>query len=370
MDIIKTWRLIDTGLRTAAENIALNRVMLEARSSGETTNCLRFLRFRPSALLGYHQSAEQELDVEFCATHGIEVQRRISGGGAIYCDPGQLGWELYMTRADLGYADMQSATRRICETAARGIASLGIAARYRPRNDIEVGGKKISGNGGAFDGEALMFQGTLLVEFEVETMLRVLRIPVEKISDKAIVSARERVSSLADILGYTPAMDNLRRCLRDVFAQEFGVEFADTGLSDAEQARFACTLSEVRDPSWIDRVRTPRSERPTVAAVKKFPGGMLRAALAYDRVGGRIKQVWLSGDLFIDPRRTIVDLEAALRDIPAQGLESAVLDFFSVREVDMLGLAPRDFIEVIQSALDGGSEPIAVRCSAMALPHG
>ena len=90
----KIWRVIDTGLRPAAENIALNRALLEARQAGEIPNTLRFLRFRPSALLGYHQSAEQELDLDYCRANNITVQRRITGGGAIYFDETQIGWEL------------------------------------------------------------------------------------------------------------------------------------------------------------------------------------------------------------------------------------------------------------------------------------
>ena len=82
---------------------------------------------------------------------------------------------------------------------------LGVDAQFRPRNDIEVDGRKISGTGGAFDGDALMYQGTLLIQFDVEKMLRVLRIPAEKLSDKAIASARERVANLADLLGEAPS---------------------------------------------------------------------------------------------------------------------------------------------------------------------
>src|SRR5512134_3362541 len=88
----RVWRLIDTGLRPAAQNFALNRALLEARRTGEAPSSLRFLRFTPSALLGFHQSAEQELNLDYCREQGITVQRRITGGGAIYFDPGQLGW--------------------------------------------------------------------------------------------------------------------------------------------------------------------------------------------------------------------------------------------------------------------------------------
>ena len=83
---MESWRMIDTGLRPPAQNIALNRALLEARAAEEIPSMLRFLRFTPSALLGYHQSAEQELNLDYCRAHGVTIQRRITGGGAIYFD--------------------------------------------------------------------------------------------------------------------------------------------------------------------------------------------------------------------------------------------------------------------------------------------
>jgi len=345
--------LIDTGLRPAAQNFALNRALLEARRTGEAPSSLRFLRFMPSALLGFHQSAEQELNLDYCREQGITVQRRITGGGAIYFDPAQLGWELYLTKADVGTADMSAIARRICEAAARGISALGVDARYRPRNDIEVDGRKVSGTGGAFDGDALMYQGTLLIEFDVERMLRVLRIPAEKLSGKAIASARERVASLAELLGRVPPLEETKQRLAQALGAEFGVEFRAGTLLAAEESRYAEALAEIDTPDWVNLVSRPASELPILEGARKFSGGLLRASLAYDRAGDRIRQVWYTGDIFVSPRRTIADLEAALKDSPVRELEPRVRAFFSGREVDMLALIPEDFITVAREALAG-----------------
>ena len=346
-----TWRVTDTGLRGAAENIALNRALLEARQADEIPSTLRFLRFKPSALLGFHQSAAQELNLDYCRAQGVDIQRRITGGGAIYFDETQLGWELYLHKRDLGTADMQAITRRICEAAARGIQALGVDAQFRPRNDIEVDGRKISGTGGAFDGDALMFQGTLLIQFNVEKMLRVLRIPMEKLSDKAIASARERVANLADLLGRVPEIQDVKAALTQAFANEFGVDFKVGDLYPAEQARFDSALAEIDTQDWVHMLRRPQSDVPIVEAIQKFPGGLVRADVAYDSARQRIKQVWFTGDFFVSPKRAIVDLEAALRDSDVADCKRRVHTFFAEREIDMLGLQPDDFVAVIQSAL-------------------
>lgn len=346
-----TWRVVDTGLRPAAENIALNRALLEARQAGEIPNTLRFLRFRPSALLGYHQSAAQELDLDYCRANAIAVQRRITGGGAIYFDETQIGWELYLSKRDLGCADMALIARRICEAAARGISSLGVEARYRPRNDIEVEGRKISGTGGAFEGNALMYQGTLLVRFDVEKMLRVLRIPAEKLSDKAIASARERVANLADLLGFAPDPDLVRESLANAFAQEFGVSFAPGELTALELARYQNALAEIDSPGWINLIDRPLADMPLLEAARKFPGGLLRVSLEFDARAGRIKQAWFSGDFFVSPKRTAVDLEAALRDAPLAGIEERIEEFFAQRQAEWLMLTPGDFAALIRQAV-------------------
>jgi lipoate-protein ligase A len=347
------WRLIDTGLRPAAQNIALDRVMLEAHQVRGKPHTLRFLRFQPSALVGFHQSIEQELDVNYCAAKGIDMQRRITGGGAIYFDPGQLGWELYLDKQVLGAVEMESITRRICEAAAEGIRRLGVDARFRPRNDIEVGGRKISGTGGAFDGDSILYQGTLLVDFDVEKMLRVLRIPAEKYSARAIKSARERVTDLRALLGEPPDLEVLKKQLRDAFAEAFGVTFAQTAqLSIDEQACYPQVLAEIESAAWVYQVqRSPQGDGRR-ESWHRCAGGLLRAGVVLDPAARRLRQVWLTGDFFVDPPRRVPDLEAALKDVPIAEVPARVEQFFDRYPVDMPGLESKDFIAVINKALE------------------
>lgn len=353
---MNAWRLLDTGVRRAAENIAINRALLESRQEGASPNTLRFLQFTPCALLGFHQSPEQELRLDYCEANGIEIQRRITGGGAIYFDQTQIGWELYLDRQTLGTSDMGEIARRVCEMAAAGIRRLGVDARFRPRNDIEVDGKKISGTGGAFDGDAVLYQGTLLVEFDVERMLRVLRIPAEKLSDKAIASARERVANLKDLLGAAPALAAVKVAIANAFAKGFAVGFQRAGgLTEAERAKFEQALAEIDTPAWVYQHDRPLAEMPTVQGVYKCAGGLLRVALTVDRRKQRIKQAWITGDCFVNPKRMIADLEAALRDSPLAELHQTVHTFFDRYPVEMLLLKREDFMAAIEAALQSPS---------------
>ena len=85
----------------------------------------------------------------------------------------------------LGVTDLAETTRCICEAAALGLQKLGVPARYRPRNDIEVEGRKISGTGGFFDGNLIFYQGTLLIDFDPGKMIACLNVPAEKLAKRA-----------------------------------------------------------------------------------------------------------------------------------------------------------------------------------------
>jgi len=347
------WRVIDFGPRTAAQYVATNRAILEARQQGLAPNTLSFLSFsEPAALVGFHQSVDQELRRDYCAANAITIQRRVSGGGALYVDSTVVGWELYLDRKTAGSTDMLDIARRICETAARGIRMLGVDARFRPRNDIEVGGRKIAGTGGIYDGDVFLYHGSLLVDFDIERMLRVLKIPAEKLKDKAIASARERVANLKELLGEAPPMERVLAVMTQAFAEEFGVDFerAD-GLNPAEETLFRDALAEVETPEWVEQVSRPVSEARTVDGMHRSAGGLLRVTLAVDVAKDRIKQAWFTGDFFVNPRRMVADLEAALRDSPLPDYRATIDRFFDGYPAEMLLLRRDDFAAAVEIAL-------------------
>ena len=347
----RPFRVIDTGVRDGRRQIAFDQALIDLHRAGSVPDTIRFLRFPRTVLIGRHQALSREIRLDHCRREGIGIVRRITGGGAIYFDETQIGWELYLHKRDVGTADMQAISRRICHAAATAISALGVDARYRPRNDIEVDGRKISGTGGAFDGDALLFQGTLLIDFDVEKMLRVLRISAEKLSDKAIATARERVANLKELLGRAPDPAQVRRNITEAFESEFDVEFGEGDLTLSEHQRYQTALSEIDTPDWVNLVTRPAADMPILEGVQKFAGGLLRAAVTLDTRTQTLRQVWFTGDIFISPRRTVADLEAALRDLPLDRLETRVQSFFSERKADMLSLAPQDFITVVRLAV-------------------
>lgn len=348
-----TWRLLDSGVRRAAENFAFNRAILDAHRDGDSPHTLRFLGFRPSALIGFHQDPEQELNLDYIREQGIDIQRRLTGGGAIYFDEQQFGWELYLNRQVMGTADMGQIAERICNTVAAALRQLGVDARFRPRNDIEVDGRKISGTGGYFDGDSFLYQGTVLVDFDVERMMRVLRIPLAKITDKAISDARQRITTLREHLAdRTPTMDSVKQQLAEAIAAEFGIDWQiSSQLTPKENEYYRQALEEIDSQDWIEQHNRPLGDAPLSEAMWRCSGGLLKCAILLDNRQARLKQVWITGDFFIRPRRLVADLEAQLRNLPVAELEGRVKRFFETADAELLMLSPEDFIAVIQAAI-------------------
>jgi lipoate-protein ligase A len=342
----ENWRVVDTGLRPAAQNIALNRALLEARRAEEIPSTLRFLRFTPCALIGCGQSPGQELDLDFCRTNGIEIQRRLTGGDVMVLDERQLVWELYLNRHDTGTTDLRAIARRLCHAAATAVSALGVNAAYRAHNDIEVDGRRISDSAGIFDGDALLFQGTLLVDLDPGMTARASRL-----LGAAPGPAGDRVTSLKHLLGAKPDIASIRRYLTEAFECEFGVEFGEGDLTLSEHARFRSALREIGHPDWINLVSRPAAELPVLQAQQQTAGGRLNAAIAYDRPMRVIRQAWFAAEVPLTPPRLLADLEAALRHLPAARLAQRVERFIAGRQPDALPFAAADFVEVLQLAL-------------------
>ena len=352
-DTAKPFRVIDTGIRGGRANIAFDQALIEAHKARRIPDTIRFLRFRPSALVGIHQILSHEVRLDFCRTKGIEVGRRITGGGGLYLDEGQIGWELVFDRASLGHMDLTETTRRICESAALGLNKLGVPARYRPRNDIEVDGRKISGTGGFFDGDTLFYQGTLLIDFDPGKMIAALKVPVEKLAKRDLDSARQRVVSMRDILGDNlPDLATIQQGLLDGLAEGLRIR-PEWGEVTPHEEELADRLyrDEIGRDDFVEMVDAPEADDTLVSATLTRRGGSLRADLRLEGASRtRICEALITGDFFVTPPRVIFDLEAALRGVELNDAGSVTADFFARTPTEFVNLGPSDIRDVVVTA--------------------
>ena len=351
------FRIIDTGLRGARENIAFDSALLESHKTGAIPDTVRFLRFRPSALIGRHQALSREVQLAHCRANGIEVARRITGGGAIYFDPGQLGWELVFHRGTFELNGLAEVTRGLCEAAAAGLSRLGFNARYRPRNDIEVEGRKICGTGGFFDGDTLFYQGTLLIDTDPQAMVSALNVPRAKLEKRGLDSAAARVVTLRELLGPDlPELDAIRQTLLDGFAERLGLVPEPGEISEHEE-RLAAAIhdDEIGTDAFVTEIDDPGADEDVSSASHTGAGGTVTVYLR--REGPRrerLREVLITGDFFVTPPRTVFDLEAGLRGVAAREAGDAVERFFENAPVELLSVTPQDFRIAIEQAIAAG----------------
>ncbi len=352
------WRLLDTGVRTGTENMALDDAILECRALGRTPDTLRFLQFSPpTVLVGFHQSIAQEVRLDYCRTHGIDINRRITGGGAILFTPSCLGWEIYGDRNSpvIGRLrnDLDELARMSCLGTIEGLRRLGVEANFRPKNDIEIRGRKISGTGGTQRGDAFMYQGTLLIDFDVDLMLKTLRIPIEKLQDKEVESVKERVTWLKREIGHVPPLTEIKKAIRAGFEEVLGVTFKEQPLTLDEERIFKEYLPSYQSEDWIDMVRPPKEHAGHVTAVRKTPGGLIRVSLTLNVAGDFIENSFITGDFQVFPQRAIMDLEARLKNISADEatVRQNVLDFFEKSGARIFGVRPEHIVQLLLEAI-------------------
>ena len=357
----RIFRVIDTGLRPGRAQIAFDQAMIDLFKARAIPDTIRFLRFPPTVLVGRHQALSREVRVAWCKANGIGIVRRITGGGAIWFDEGQLGWSLVFDRATLPIPSLADLARAICEAAAAGLSRLGVDARYRPRNDIEVDGRKLSGTGGFFDGDALFYQGTVLVDMDAQRMLAALNVPEAKLARRSLDTAAQRIVTLKELLGAAPPLADVRSALLAGFTERLGiapVEGAITGDEEALARRYHD--EEIGTDAFVESIDDPEQAGGAESAgarvrsaTRTGPGGTITA---WVRLEGprlaQLREVLLTGDFFVAPPRTVLDLEAALRGTQAADVRATVERFFTATNPGLLSVAPDDFAQAIIAAID------------------
>ena len=353
------FRVIDTGLREGRANIAFDAALIEAHKAGDIPDTIRFIHFPPTALVGRHQALGREIKLDHCRRHDIGLARRVTGGGAIYMDGGQLGWELVFHRATLGVNGLGALAEAICEAVADGLSGLGVAAKFRPRSDVEVEGRKICGAGGFFDGDTLIYQGTILVDTDIGNMTAALNVarenPAGDGADEPGAAAR-RMVTLAELLGDgLPAEAAIQDALLAGFARRLGIAPKPGEITGAEEAlaeRFYD--DEIGTDAFVAEIDDPDSDDAMVSATHSSPGGTLRAYVRLDGAArDRVREVLITGDFFVAPPRAVFDLEASLRGVGIGEMGDAVEHFFADYQLGLCTVAAADFRAVLEAAAAG-----------------
>lgn len=304
----------------------------------------------PYFCIGYHQDAEQEVDLTYCREQGIPVFRREVGGGAVYLDGQQLFYQLVIHKDNpLAPKDKGQFYEKLLAPVVQTYKDLGVEVSYKPVNDIVTPeGRKISGNGAAEIGDYLILVGNLIADFDYETMVRVLRVPDAKFRDKVYKSLHENLTTLSRELGQIPSWATMTRALVHNFKTVLG-PLTSAELPQAIHDTVKELAQSHTTEDWLlklgrrfrDGRRVRIAEGVEVAQrMHKAPGGLIRATIEMEH--GQLVGVGLSGDFFFYPADQLADLERTLIGAKLSGVKEAIEEFYRVNGIESPGVTPHD----------------------------
>ncbi|HET7358984.1 MAG TPA: lipoate--protein ligase family protein, partial [Rhodanobacteraceae bacterium] len=189
------WQLLHAQAQAPALHMALDEVLTDEVAAGRRAPTLRVWEWAgPAVVMGRFQSLRNEVDADAARRHGVEVVRRISGGGAMFIEPGNtITYSIYAPQSMVDGLSFQEAYAFMDAWVLAALGELGIEAWYQPLNDIASNAGKIAGAAQARRGGAVLHHVTMAYDIDAAKMLEVLRIGREKLSDKGTASAAKRV---------------------------------------------------------------------------------------------------------------------------------------------------------------------------------
>lgn len=238
-----TWSIIDEESCDPAHNVATDDVLLQEVMAGRRGPTLRFWAWaKPAIIIGRYQSLKNEVDIQAATSLGIQVVRRMSGGGAMLVRPeGGITYSLIMPTAMLEGMSIRDSYGFCDAWVVAALRELGADVTYVPLNDIASPTGKVGGAAQARRPGGVLHHTMIAYRLDGGEMMKVLRIGREKLSDKGIASAAKRVHPLSEQLTHS------RRAVVDHLLHSFSVRFAcQPGKLTAEEAAKANNLVTTR----------------------------------------------------------------------------------------------------------------------------
>ncbi|MCZ2402637.1 lipoate--protein ligase family protein [Paenarthrobacter sp. Z7-10] len=248
------WEIIPPSVLPTQVNVALDEVLAEEVGAGRRNPTLRFWDWKePSVVIGSFQSLRNEVDPAGVDRFGINVVRRVSGGGAMFMEAGNcITYSLYLPQSLVDGMSFADSYPFLDEWVMAALESLGLKAFYVPLNDIATEQGKIGGAAQKrLSNGAMLHHVTMSYDIDADKMVQVLRIGKEKLSDKGIQSAKKRVDPLRRQTGVSRA-DIIER-MSQTFAQRYGATTTALGTDELAEARVRVgTKFGTRE--WLERV--------------------------------------------------------------------------------------------------------------------
>lgn len=266
-------------------NLAIEEYALKNLDPDKTY--LLFYVNGPSIIIGKNQNTIEEINKLYVEENDIHVVRRLSGGGAVYHDLGNLNFS-FITKDD---GDSFLNFRRFTQPVIDALHELGVKAELSGRNDIHVGDKKVSGNAQYTTKGRMFSHGTLMLDSEIENVVNALKVKDEKIRSKGIKSIRSRVANINDFLQNKLTMEEFKQLLLEYLYKE--QEIGTYKLSE-EDWKGIHDISEKRYKNWDwNYGKSPKFD---IQRSQRFDAGTIDVRLNISK--GTIQECKIYGDFF------------------------------------------------------------------------
>ncbi len=349
-------RLLDLGTLAPLRSQTIYHAVGYAMDDGAPDTIMIVSPDAPYVSIGRHQDVDREVDRAVCADLGLSIIRREIGGGAVYLDGDQL-FTQWIFAAERLPATVEARFTLYCDTLVRAYRALGIEAAYRPVNDIHVNGRKIGGTGAARMDRAEVVVGSLMFDFDIGTMARVLKVPSEKFRDKVHQTLSEYMTTMRRELGEAPDRQVVLDAYIAACSAALGRRIEPGTLRDDEIAlaerldeRFG-SLEWLEEGGGLRRAGVRIHEGVRVAeGGTKAPGGMIRCvAVIRDDT---LDDVAFSGDFTARPADVPEALAGTLVGcaVEENALHERVAAFYERVRPETPGVTEHDWVTAILQA--------------------
>lgn len=212
-------------------NLALEQFVFD--NLDRTHDYFMLWRNDNAVIVGKHQNAAGEINAEYVRKQNIHVVRRLSGGGAVYHDLGNVNFTFIMSGDNNKPFDFGG----FCRPVVRALAALGVTADVNGRHDMTIDGKKFSGNAQYRKRGRVLHHGTILYDSDLSVLSKALMVQKDKIESKAVKSVRSRVANIKDYMAGDIGVERLMEELRDAMFKEFAMEPYSLTDSDLDATR-------------------------------------------------------------------------------------------------------------------------------------
>ena len=239
---MRAWRLLRLEIHNAFMNMAIDEAILKARIENLVPNTIRFYRWKPSAVsIGKFQSIEKEVHLDNCRKHGVDVVRRITGGGTVYHDAeDEITYSVIANKEDLEAKDITAVYAKIYAGLAEAVKILGLTADFNEGNaktcpNLTVNGKKISGSAQSHKKGVVLQHGTLLIDVNLQKMFTILRVPWATTCMQVVNIAKNRITSIQKETTRNITIGEVERALIQGFERTLNTKLAEGELTTYER---------------------------------------------------------------------------------------------------------------------------------------